>query len=257
MYLDIFYNILIFNDDEILLTFDKYGNIWYCYNNLLKCLDYVNIDEAKNSLNVNSEYFSYYKDININTNKIIGLKSNTKMINQNGLFYILSISKKPKAKLFMEKYIKDIMPSITQTGKYISSKQDQYNINKINNKYDKLKNKIMNYKDENIYLNNKYDFIDSKNGYVYIYQSECFKNGEIIKCFKFGITNNMYNRHINYLIGKPTIKLLCYAILDTNIKQIELCIKSLTKNHAIKNKVETVKFNSLNELKKLFLIVII
>jgi hypothetical protein len=31
------------------------------YKDLLKCLDYVNIDEAKNSLNVNSEYFSYYK----------------------------------------------------------------------------------------------------------------------------------------------------------------------------------------------------
>ena len=33
MYLDIFYNILKFNNNEILITFDKYGNIWYCYNN--------------------------------------------------------------------------------------------------------------------------------------------------------------------------------------------------------------------------------
>ena len=50
------------------------------------------------------------------------------MINKNGLFYILSKSKKPLAKKFIKKYIEEIIPDITSTGKYISSKED---INKI------------------------------------------------------------------------------------------------------------------------------
>ena len=56
------------------------------------------------------------------------------MINNNGLFYVLSKSKKPLARLFMNKYIEEIMPEITSTGKYISSKDDIYKIKKLNNK---------------------------------------------------------------------------------------------------------------------------
>jgi prophage antirepressor-like protein len=56
------------------------------------------------------------------------------MINNNGLFYVLSKSKKSLARLFMNKYIEEIMPEITSTGKYISSKDDIYKIKKLNNK---------------------------------------------------------------------------------------------------------------------------
>jgi len=54
------------------------------------------------------------------------------MINKNGLFMLLSLSTKPLAKLLMEKYINDIMPKITLTGKYISSSNDQINIDILN-----------------------------------------------------------------------------------------------------------------------------
>lgn len=40
------------------------------------------------------------------------------MINNNGLFYVLSKSKKPLALLFINKYIDEIMPNITSTDKY-------------------------------------------------------------------------------------------------------------------------------------------
>jgi hypothetical protein len=45
---------------------------------------------------------------------------------------LLSLSTKPLAKLLMEKYINDIMPKITLTGKYISSSNDQINIDILN-----------------------------------------------------------------------------------------------------------------------------
>ena len=61
------------------------------------------------------------------------------MINNNGLFYVLSKSKKPLAQLFMNKYIEEIMPEITSTGRYMSSKNDIYKIKKLNNKILELK----------------------------------------------------------------------------------------------------------------------
>lgn len=118
-------------------------------------------------------------------------------------------------------------------------------------KINKLNKKINDLQNENNYLNNNYNFEESKNGYIYIYESECYDKGNKIKCYKFGITNNMYNRHITYLTGRPTIKLLCYASIEIDKKQIESCIKSILKNHKIKNKVETIKFISLKELKNI------
>ena len=43
----------------------------------------------------------------------------TKFINESGLYDVLSKSLKPQAKIFMDKYFKEIMPEIRKTGKYI------------------------------------------------------------------------------------------------------------------------------------------
>ena len=50
---------------------------------------------------------------------ILNSNKNFIMINNNGLFYVLSKSKKPLARLFMNKYIEEIMPEITSIDKYI------------------------------------------------------------------------------------------------------------------------------------------
>ena len=68
---------------------------------------------------------------NFNKTEYYNIQLTSLMINPEGLFYILSKSTKPLAKLFMNKYITEIMPSITNTGKYISSKNDQQKINKL------------------------------------------------------------------------------------------------------------------------------
>jgi len=46
------------------------------------------------------------------------LQYNTKIINESGLYYILSISNKPLAKLFMDKYINEIMPQTSTLKGY-------------------------------------------------------------------------------------------------------------------------------------------
>jgi prophage antirepressor-like protein len=106
------------------------------------------------------------------------------MINQSGLFKVLTKSKLSLAKDFMSKYIDEIMPKITSTGKYISSTEDQNKINKLQGSatngpdfaktkflrneeqetIKKLRNKNENYKQENIFLDNKYRFKPSING---------------------------------------------------------------------------------------------
>ena len=67
------------------------------------------------------------------------------MINNNGLFMLLALSTKPLAKQFMKKYIDEIMPTITLTGKYISNNEDIKNIKILNNQINELKknNKIL------------------------------------------------------------------------------------------------------------------
>ena len=248
-YLDIFNKLLLFNDEKIFIIFDKKGNIWFNLKDLLKIIGYKDFDKSKKDLNINKDYLLKLNDIeknNFNKKDYFNIQLTSVMINHEGLFYILSKSKKPIAKLFMNKYITEIMPSISKTGKYISSNNEQKKIDKINEKLNNIKN-------ENNYLNNNYDFKTYDNGYIYIYELDCIKNGKNIKCYKFGITKDMKSRYKNYLTGNPKIKLLCYAILDIDIKQLENCVKNITSKHAIKNNVETIKINSLLELKNIIL----
>ena len=248
-YLDVLNKLLLFNDEKIFIIFDKKGNIWFHLNDLLKMLGYKDFNKSKKDLNISKDYLKKLDDIkknNFDKNEYYNLQLTSTMINHEGLFYILSKSTKPLATLFMNKYITEIMPSISKTGKYISNKNEQNKINKMNEK-------IQNLKDENNYLNNNYDFKISDNGYIYIYELDCIKNGKKYKCYKFGITKDMKSRYKNYLTGNPKIKLLCYAILDIETKKIENCIKNIISKHTIKNNVETIKINSLNELKNVIL----
>ena len=59
---------------------------------------------------------------------------NTIFVNESGLYEILSLSTKPLAKQFMREYLKNIMPQIRKTGKYISDKNNQNKINELNKK---------------------------------------------------------------------------------------------------------------------------
>ena len=68
------------------------------------------------------------------------LQPKTKMINNIGLYLLLAISTKPLAKQFIRHYAKFIMPSITATGKYISSDKDMEKIKKLNHRILELKN---------------------------------------------------------------------------------------------------------------------
>ena len=177
-YLDIFNNILDFNESEVIIIFDIDGNIWFCLADILKMLNYTSIDKTIQKININGLYKIKYKDLNLDHPSRDGLtlKHNKFFINESGLYEVLTKSTKPIAKIFIDKYFTEIMPQIRKTGKYISNKNDMNEIKKLNNKID-------NYKTELTYYNDKYKFEPSEHGYLYINQDNQIKNGKHVKCY--------------------------------------------------------------------------
>ena len=62
----------------------------------------------------------------------LNMQPRAKFINESGLYELLSISTKPLAKIFMDRYFTDIMPEIRKNGKYILSKQEMNKTTEIN-----------------------------------------------------------------------------------------------------------------------------
>ncbi len=130
------------------------------------------------------------------------------------------------------------MPAIRKTGKYIVSKEDQKEIDKLNKKIDKQKSKYKIIKQENQFLDNKHRYKPSSHGYVYIYNTDCIKRGKKVKkCYKYGIAKDMKKRHQEYLVGKPLYKMEYYIPMDVDVKLIEGCVDNVTTFHSIKKKL--------------------
>lgn len=238
-FLDVFNNILDFNNSKVTIIFDNDGNIWFGLKDLLKMLGY-NADKARKRLEININNKKYIKNINRDPN--VPIHPNTIFINESGLYELLTKSTKPTAKTFLNKYFTDIMPQIRKTGKYISNKNDMNQIKKLNDK-------ISNYKTELNYYNDKYKFEPSTYGYIYICEDNQIKNGIKIKCYKAGYDFDMEKRMREYKVGNFKYKLLTYIPLKIDRKQIEKCIKMRLKPHLTKLITDTICWTSLTKLK--------
>ena len=246
-FFDIFNKILLFNDEDIFIIFDKDGVIWFGYVDLIRALEYSKIEKARKTLKIDPEYKKNYGDIvvtklpeNININK---LKPNKIFINESGLYQLMGKSTKPLAKLFMDKYFKDIMPQIRKTGNYIGSAKDKQEIKKLNDKID-------NYKKELNYFDDKYEFEPSNNGYFYVSEDTITDNGKKETCYKIGYCKNIKTRIQNYKVGNFNFNLLFYIPLTIDSKSLEKCIKNKLNPHLLKIKTDTICYVSLKELKK-------
>ena len=97
-----------------MIIFDIAGNIWFKLKDLLKILGYKSISHALQHSKIsknNKQIFENLKVVQTNTLPLNFQKS-TIFIIESGLYEILAQTTKPLAKLFMDKYYKDIMPSI-------------------------------------------------------------------------------------------------------------------------------------------------
>jgi prophage antirepressor-like protein len=244
-FMDVFNHLLKVNEDNVLIVFDKDGNIWFSFRDILKALKYNNIDNAINTIIVNDLFKQKYKNIRVSSalETLKNMQPEQIFINESGLYEVLSNSTKPLAKQFMHKYFTDIMPKIRQTGKYILDDTDK-------KKLDKMNDKLNNYKQELTYYYDKYHFVPSKAGYLYINLDKSIKNGKNINCYKIGYAKNMKKRLKEYKVGNFKHKPLCYIPIDVNKKEIENCVKARNKPHLTKLITDSICFMSLNDLKE-------
>ena len=89
------------------------------------------------------------------------MQPNMKLVNESGLYYVLSNSNKKTAKDFMNDFYTTIIPELRKTGEYIMNKTDKDKIKKLNHKLQNLKN-------ENNYLEDKHIYNPTNNGLLYI-----------------------------------------------------------------------------------------
>jgi hypothetical protein len=208
----------------------------------LKVLEYTSTIKQSNIFNLNKKYIKKFNTIPQSSGVSSIIHPNTSFINESGLYEVLSKSSKPLAKIFIDKYFKEIMPEIRKTGKYISNKNDMNEIKKLNSK-------INNYKTELNYYDN-YKFEPSEYGYLYINENNQTKDGKSIKCYKIGYDKDMEKRIRQYKVGNFKYKLLAYIPLQLDRKQIEKCVKTRLKPHLTKLIIDSVCYISLKELKK-------
>ena len=139
---------------------------------------------------------------------------------------LLSKSRKLIAKQFMDMYINTIMPSITETGKFISSDKDMKKIKKLNHRILELKN------NNKTLINNQINIIYPKGTSIYIIRQK-YNNKNY---YKIGYTKNLNTRLHTYNTGSVNkIHYNFYTLI--NDKKIDNCIKKIMKNKEyIKNK---------------------
>ena len=220
-FLDIFNNILNYNDRNILIIFDVCGNIWFKFRDLLKILNYINYKKCLSMFPITSKYKTKFKLIERGTPVGVPFNEqpNALFINEAGLYELLSKSRKPIAKIFMNKYFIEIMPTIRKTGMYKVTNENQLKINKLNDKLKEIK-------EDNIKLidnlrNLKYPISSA----IYIIKQK-YKNRIY---YKIGYTKNLNNRLKVYNTSfSYKIKFNYYILINDVI--IDKCIKNIMRN---------------------------
>jgi len=154
------------------------------------------------------------------------IKPHKKFINESGLYELLSISTKPLAKIFMDKYFTDIMPKIRQSGKYVLDETNKNKLDKVNKKLNSIK------KSNKSLINNQRNIIYPIGNSIYVITKIINKK----KYYKIGYTKDLNKRLKVYNTGEPNKILFNYYLIVKN-KKIDRCIKTIMKNEEfIKNK---------------------
>ena len=227
-FMEIFNEILKINDNDIAILFDKKGNIWFGLRDIIKSLGYINIENAITKIKITIDNKKSYDKIQPPSGEggSKSIKPHKKFINESGLYELLSISTKPLAKIFMNKYFTEIMPQIRQYGSYVLDKTNKLKLDKVNKKLNSVK------KSNKSLLNNQRNIIYPVGNALYVITKIINKK----KYYKIGYTKNLNKRLKVYNTGEPNKILFNYYVMVKN-KEIDNCIKSIMKNEEfIKNK---------------------
>ena len=248
---DILNQVLKYDENNILIIFDEKGNPWFKLKDLLILFDYKSTIGQPSLLGISETNKKDYKNINvkeyIKSDK--NIKFNTNFINEAGLYELLNKSTKPTAIKFKFEIFNNVIPTLRKTGEYIISGNEKKILKSINKK---LENKLDNYKKELEYYYDKYEFIPSSGGYIYINEVKMISNGKKITGYKPGYCKDMNKRKFVYKSGNFYYKLLSYIPVNIDKSKIESCYLNLFKEHKYKpkSKNELLCFLNLKDLKK-------
>ena len=245
---DIYENVIKFNDVEIMVLFDDINNIWFSYSGILDSIGYNNIKNKKHRLQLDDKYFDTYENIfskssaNIQTKK--NIQPHTKMINEPGLYLLLSKSNKELAKKLLEKMMVDVLPSIRKKGSYSVKTDEKVKLRKLTQKL-KLKSREQ-------LLHNKTStrYADTTGeGFIYVLKIRALQNGASKKCYKIGYTTNLTKRLATYKTGNPDVELAHHENINCNKRQLEQCVLNLNILKKLGSRNEIICDRPLKEIK--------
>ena len=218
--MEIFNEILKINNNDIVILFDKKGNVWFGLRDIIKSLGYKNLENAITKIKITINNKKSYDKIQPPSGEggSKSIKPHKKFINEAGLYELLAISSKPFAKIFMNKYFTEIMPQIRQYGSYILDKTNKLKLDKVNKKLNSVK------KSNKSLTNNQRNIIYPDGNALYVITKIINKK----KYYKIGYTKNLNNRLKVYNTGEPNKILFTYFLMVKN-KEIDSCIKKIMK----------------------------
>lgn len=228
-FMEVFNDILKINNNNVIIIYDTDGNIWFGLRDILKVIGYTSLENAMATIDINVKNKKYYNKID-SYSRLEGsknmLKPNKIFINESGLYEILSKTTKPLAKLFMDKYFTDIMPTIRKTGSYKLHKSDKSKLNKINKKLSSIKKSNKSLKINQINI----DYPEGP--HIYIIKQKV--NNKTY--YKIGYTSNLNRRIKTYNTGNAN-KIYFNYIIKVTGTYVDNCIKKILRNkELIKNK---------------------
>ncbi len=108
-FLDVFNNLLKLNETEVMIIFDTDGEIWFKFKDILVALEYNDVKHGRADIKINNNYKKSYDTIRVESYPPFKIHPQTMFINESGLYEVLSLSTKPIAKQYMNKYFTEIM----------------------------------------------------------------------------------------------------------------------------------------------------
>ena len=215
---------------------------------ILDSIGYNNIKNKKHRLQLDDKYFDTYENIfskssaNIQTKK--NIQPHTKMINEPGLYLLLSKSNKELAKKLLEKMMVDVLPSIRKKGSYSVKADEKVKLRKLTQKL-KLKSReqLLHNKTSTRYANT------TGEGFIYVLKIRALQNGTSKKCYKIGYTTNLTKRLATYKTGNPDVELVHHENVKCNKRQLEQCVLNLNILRKLGSKNEIICDRPLKEIK--------
>jgi prophage antirepressor-like protein len=144
----VFENLLKYNNKEVFIVLDINNEIWFKIKDVLKLLGYHNISKINRINGIDKINIVKFKYIKVGLSMTI--PSNTQLVtllvNEPGLYQLLSNSYKSMAIQFRNDLFTNILPTIRKTGLYKLKENDNIKLKAIN---EKLSVKIKKIEEEN------------------------------------------------------------------------------------------------------------